>query len=86
MLKRFLFFLGFFVFPTLGFGFTFTVTPTPESCIGNGALIFTPNNADTNGTIVYEIYELPNTTVPIATITTNIFNGLSAGNYRIIAK
>jgi gliding motility-associated-like protein len=86
MAKRFFFFLVFFVSPTVGFGFTFNVTATPESCLGNGVLSFTTNNADPNGTIVYEIFKLPNTTVPIVTINTNVFNGLSAGNYIIIAK
>ncbi len=72
--------------PFFGFGFTFTVTPTPETCTGNGMLTFNPSNVDSNGTIVYEIYKLPNAVVPIATVSTNTYSGLSAGNYRIIAK
>ncbi|NHM06176.1 T9SS type B sorting domain-containing protein [Flavobacterium sp. CYK-4] len=76
----------FFLWPIIGFGFTFNVTATPENCAGSGTLNFTVANTAPGGTIVYEIYELPNITVPIATVSTNIFTGLSAGNYRVIAK
>jgi gliding motility-associated-like protein len=72
--------------PILGFGFTFTATPTAESCLGNGSIAFTTSNADPLGTIVFEVYLLPNTALPVATVTTNSLGGLAAGNYRIIAK
>jgi len=72
--------------PILGFSFTIVVTSTSESCTGNGTLNFNAVNADPSGTIVYEIYLLPNTSVPLATVTTNNLTGLSAGNYRVIAK
>lgn len=68
------------------FGFTFTATPTPESCAGNGTISFSAFNADPNGTLVYVVYKLPELTIPYATITGNNVSGLSAGNYRIIAR
>ena len=72
--------------PIFGFSFTFTVTPTSENCSGNGTLSFTASDTDSNGSIVYEVYLLPDTSVPLATVTGNSLGGLSAGNYRIIAK
>ncbi len=68
------------------FGFTFTATPTPESCAGNGTITFTNANQDPNGTILYVVYKLPDTTTPYATVSSNFINGLSSGTYRIIAK
>lgn len=70
----------------MGFSFTFTVTTTAETCSGNGSLSFTAANTDLNGSIVYEVYLLPNTSVPLSTVAGNSLLGLSAGNYRIIAK
>lgn len=72
--------------PWIGNAFSFTVTTTNESCSGNGELTFTATNADPNGTIVYEVYKLPNLSVPLATVTNNNLGGLSAGTYKIIAQ
>ncbi|PWA07209.1 T9SS type B sorting domain-containing protein [Flavobacterium psychrotolerans] len=72
--------------PTFSFGFTLAVTPTSETCNGNGSLAFNPANVNPNGTIVYIIYKLPNTTVPFTSVNTNSINGLSSGDYRVIAK
>ncbi len=85
-MKKQLFILFLFLTPLLGFSFTFTVTATSENCSGNGSLSFTATGTDSSGSIVYEVYLLPNTTVPLATVTSNSLAGLSAGNYRIIAK
>ncbi len=85
-MKKQLLILYLFLTPILVFSFTFTVTSTPESCSGNGALAFAATSTDPNGSIVYEVYLLPNTSVPLATVTSNSLGGLSAGNYRIIAK
>jgi len=85
-MKKQLLILLLFLTPILGFSFTLTVTTTAESCSGNGSLSFTAADTDVNGSIVYEVYLLPNTSVPLATVTGNSLGGLSAGNYRIIAK
>ncbi len=65
--------------------FALTVTATNESCTANGALNFTVSNTTAGATIIYRIYQLPNTTTPIATTGANTFTGLTAGNYRVIA-
>lgn len=70
----------------MGFSFTFTVTTTAETCSGNGSLSFAAADTDLSGSIVYEVYLLPNTLVPLSTVAGNLLDGLSAGNYRIIAK
>ena len=85
-MKKQLLILFLFLIPIWGFSFTFTVTPTAESCSGNGSLSFTAADTDLSGSIVYEVYLLPNMLVPLATVTGNSLGGLSAGNYRIIAK
>lgn len=74
------------ILPLSGFGFTFTATPTAETCTGNGSLSFNSFNADPAGSIVYEVYLLPNSSIPLATVAGNTIGGLSAGTYRIVAK
>jgi hypothetical protein len=69
-----------------GFSFSFTVTPTPETCAGNGTLTFNVTDADPAGSMVFVVYKLPNLTTPYASLTTNFISGLTAGNYRIIAR
>ena len=85
-MKKQLLVLLLFLPPIVGFSFTFTATPAAETCSGNGSLSFTAADTDLNGSIVYEVYLLPNTSVPLATVAGNSLVGLSAGNYRIIAK
>ncbi|MEN9336717.1 MAG: hypothetical protein RLZZ500_1704 [Bacteroidota bacterium] len=65
--------------------FTFTVTPTAETCTGNGSLAFTVTNTTAGATFTYAIYQLPNTTTPIAITSLPSYGGLSAGNYQVIA-
>ena len=74
------------VFPTFSFGFTFFVVPSPETCTGNGSLTFIPSNVDVNGNIVYTIYKFPDLVVPIAITSSTILNGLTSGNYKVIAR
>ena len=78
--------IGLFLIPIFSFGFTLTVTPTAETCNGNGSLAFNCTNTDPNGTIIYLIYKLPNTSIPFDTVNTTVLNGLSSGDYRVIAK
>lgn len=79
-------FLWLFLLPTTLLGFTFSANPTDEFCAGNGTITFTTFNTDPNGTIIYIIYKLPDTTTPYATVNSNFINGLSAGTYNIVAQ
>jgi gliding motility-associated-like protein len=66
--------------------FDLNVVATNETCPGNGTLTCTVSNTDPAATIIYRVYLLPNTTTPIAVLaTTNFLDGLTAGNYRVIA-
>lgn len=65
--------------------FVLQVTAVNESCTANGVLNFTATNTTAGATILYWIYQLPNTTTPIAVTSLNTFTGLTAGNYRVIA-
>ncbi|HLA55349.1 MAG TPA: gliding motility-associated C-terminal domain-containing protein, partial [Flavobacterium sp.] len=65
--------------------FTLQVTPTPETCPGNGSLTFAVSNTTAGASIVYKVYHLPDVTTPIATLSGNTVNGLTAGTYRVIA-
>jgi len=65
--------------------FTLTVTPTPQTCLGNGALSFTVAGTEAGATIAYEVYLLPNTTTPFATVSTSSVGSLPAGDYLVIA-
>jgi gliding motility-associated-like protein len=70
----------------MGFAFSLTVTHTNETCPGNGSLTFAVSNTDPAGSIVYVVYKLPDITTPYASGTAAFVNGLTAGNYRIIAR
>ncbi|MFM2230055.1 MAG: hypothetical protein RL607_1313 [Bacteroidota bacterium] len=65
--------------------FVFSINPTPETCSGNGSLEFTVSNATSGATFTYAIYQLPNTTTPIAVTSQNNFSGLTSGGYWVVA-
>ncbi|HEX8270694.1 MAG TPA: gliding motility-associated C-terminal domain-containing protein [Flavobacterium sp.] len=65
--------------------FDLQVTSTNETCNGNGAITFNSSNTTSGASIVYNIYLLPNTTVPIATLSASTLSGLVAGTYRVVA-
>lgn len=65
--------------------FTLVVTPTNQTCTGNGTLTFEVNGATNGANFIYSVYLLPNTTVPLVTVTTSIVSGLNAGDYLVIA-
>ena len=79
-------FLWILVLPISMMGFTFTANATDESCAGNGTITFTTLNPDPNGSILFVVYKLPDTTTPYATVSANTINGLSSGTYNIIAQ
>lgn len=78
-----------FLFSNVIFGqlndFSLQISATNETCSGNGALSFTVTNTTPGATIVYNIYQLPDVTTPIAVTGANNFTGLVAGNYTVIA-
>jgi gliding motility-associated-like protein len=91
-LKRFK--ISFFIFISLLFSqfafsqlsnFTLQVSAVNETCTGNGSLNFSVSGATAGATMIFSVYQLPNTTTPIATLSTNTLNGLVAGNYSVIA-
>ncbi|WP_294818798.1 gliding motility-associated C-terminal domain-containing protein [uncultured Flavobacterium sp.] len=65
--------------------FSLTVTPTPQTCLGNGALSFSVSGTAPGATMGYQVYLLPNTTTPVATVSTNSVTSLVAGSYLVIA-
>ena len=83
------FFIVTIAFPQLSFGqlsnFTLQVTSSNETCNGNGSLSFTVSGTTTGATMIYSVYQLPNSTTPIAVISTSNFTGLVAGNYMVVA-
>lgn len=65
--------------------FSVTATPTPQTCLGNGALAFTVSGTVTGSSIDYTVYLLPNTTTPVAVVTSPGLGSLTAGTYQILA-
>lgn len=65
--------------------FTFEVSSTQETCTANGTLSFTVSNTTAGTSMLYAIYKLPNTITPLAVVTTLSYNGLTSGDYLVIA-
>ncbi|WP_026704401.1 gliding motility-associated C-terminal domain-containing protein [Flavobacterium soli] len=65
--------------------FSLVVTATNETCQNNATLSFATTGVTTGATLIYSIYLLPDTTTAIGVTTGNLYSGLSAGNYRVIA-
>ncbi|HEY0091352.1 MAG TPA: gliding motility-associated C-terminal domain-containing protein [Flavobacterium sp.] len=65
--------------------FTLTVVPTPETCSGNGALSWSTTNTTPGSSVLFSIYHLPDVTNPIAVQATTSLDGLTAGDYMVIA-
>ncbi|NHM08161.1 gliding motility-associated C-terminal domain-containing protein [Flavobacterium sp. CYK-4] len=65
--------------------FSLQVTPVTESCTANGRLNFQVTNTTVGATVLYTIYRLPNTTVPIAVTDENTLTGLVSATYRVVA-
>ena len=63
--------------------FTLVVNSTNEFCLNNGTLSATTQNTTSGATITFQVFKLPNTTVPISTSAST--NGLSAGSYQVVA-
>lgn len=65
--------------------FALTVTKTDETCTANGTLNFTVSGTVTGSSVIYRIFRLPDVTTPISVLSANVFTGLVAGNYRVVA-
>ncbi len=65
--------------------FILTVTAVDESCSGNGSLSFTTSQTLPGANVLFNIFELPDVTTPVAITAANTLGGLSAGTYRVIA-
>jgi gliding motility-associated-like protein len=88
MRKKILFalFIFFCISNQKTFALELQVNATNETCTGNGTLTFVISDFDSNAPVFYSVYLLPNTTTPLATVSTNSLNGLEAGNYLVIAS
>jgi len=82
---RIVFTLICFLFAQITCAFELNLSGTNESCPGNGSIEFVISNPDPTGTISYVVFKLPNTTVPYATPTISLINGLIAGDYLVVA-
>ncbi|WP_264512683.1 gliding motility-associated C-terminal domain-containing protein [Flavobacterium sp. N1719] len=65
--------------------FMFTVNTISETCSGNGSMEFVVSNTTAGATFTFAIYQLPNTTTPIAVTGQSNFTGLAAGGYLVVA-
>ncbi|HEX9980858.1 MAG TPA: gliding motility-associated C-terminal domain-containing protein [Flavobacterium sp.] len=65
--------------------FTLSVTPTHETCNANGSLSWTTAGTTPGASMIFKVYELPDVTSELVTLSGNSYGGLSAGNYRVVA-
>ncbi len=63
--------------------FTLTAVATNETCLGNGTITSSVSGTTAGSSITYNIFKLPNTTVPVSGLAVSI--GLQAGDYRVVA-
>ncbi len=64
--------------------FTLTLIPKDETCTGNGGVTITTSNTTPGATMSFQIQSMPGQ-IPIENFTSNVYAGLSAGSYRIVA-
>lgn len=65
--------------------FSLSVSSEAQTCLGNGSLQFTVSGTQPGAVMAYEIFLLPNTTTPVATVNTATAPNLIAGNYLVVA-
>ena len=83
-LPVFLLFLSYSSFASLP-SFTLVVTKTDETCLGNGSLSFSTSGTATGATVTFYVYQLPDTTNPIAVQTTTFLGGRTSATYQVVA-
>ncbi|MFP9115612.1 T9SS type B sorting domain-containing protein [Flavobacterium sp. RHBU_3] len=83
-----LFILFFLLLPAALFAqlpdFTVSVATTDETCLGNGTMTFTVNNATPGSTVLFAVYSLPTMTQVISTSELTVV-GLESGTYVVDA-
>ena len=84
LLSTLLFLSSFWSFAQLS-DFTLQVDVTHQTCLGNGVLTFTVTDTTPGANMDYTIYLLPDTTNPVAAITTTTLTGLVSGTYLVVA-
>ena len=65
--------------------FGFNVNISHETCTNNGKIEMVVSNTTPGAQIIYELFLAPDYTNSFAETTSNSFNGLSSGIYKIIA-
>lgn len=65
--------------------FSLSLGKVDELCPGNGSISINITGATVGSTFLYFIYKLPDETNPLALIDETVFEGLSAGTYKIVA-
>lgn len=65
--------------------FTITATSTPQTCTGNGSIIFTTSGTNPSASLDYVLYLLPDITTPLQVVTSSPITNLQAGNYLLVA-
>ncbi|OYU79172.1 MAG: hypothetical protein CFE23_15360 [Flavobacterium sp. BFFFF1] len=77
-----------FIF-SIGYGqlpnFTLQHSTTDETCSGNGSITLVPAGLTAGALLEYHLYKLPVLDTPIEEFTSNTYNNLFAGDYRLIA-
>ncbi|MFY0482698.1 T9SS type B sorting domain-containing protein [Flavobacterium sp. PLA-1-15] len=88
ILKKIILFV-FFLTTSIGYSqltdFNFSVVSTSETCAGNGTLQMTVSNTTSGSEIVYQLYLAPDFSNAIAETTSDSFNSLQSGDYRVVA-
>ena len=75
----------FFFYSTLGLcqlnDFTITTVVTNEVCQNKGGILISVQNETVGASLVYKVYKLPNTTIPVSGLANS--TSLSAGDYKV---
>jgi gliding motility-associated-like protein len=64
--------------------FELSVQKTDETCLGNGSIAFTVENATPLATFLFTVYKVPNLSTPISVSSLMNLSSLNAGTYKII--
>lgn len=71
---------------TLSAQLNVSVSVTDETCPGTGALSLSVSNANPAAPVVYKVYLLPETTIPVWNSTTSYVPAMQDGDYLVVAS
>lgn len=71
---------------TLSAQLNVSVAVTDETCPGTGALSISVSNANASAPVVYKVYLLPETSIPVWNSTTSYVPAMQDGDYLIVAS